>query len=112
MAGRGFGEGGRKPAGDRFPDKPRAIADRHPEARPREQKSRVARRKAPCIANDARTKTTVAPPGAPLPELFEEAKKGHRRPRAANNRGDEARAYVVVPAKAGTHTPRRRLGAK
>ena len=65
----------------------------------------MARRKAPCIANDARTKTTVAPPGAPLPERFGEAKKATGAPRAANNRGDSTRLRVFPPHKNRTRTP-------
>ena len=74
MAGRGFGEGRRKPAGGRCLYKEaRSLTGRRKHG-PANGNRRVARRKAPSIANDARTKDTVAPPGAPLPERIGEAK--------------------------------------
>jgi len=95
MAGRGFGEGGRKPAGGCVPKGP--AADRPPEVRPRGQKpppwSAAGRRPSP-IARRGR-----APQGASVGRLAALHSLGvlprqemeGRPPRASNNRGDVAR---------------------
>src|ERR1051326_2643937 len=57
----------------------------------------MARRKAPCIGNGARTKTPVAPDGAPSPSVWrEEGKTGLSRA-STKNRGGGA---LANPAEA------------
>ena len=119
MAGRGFGEGGRKPAGGRVPKGP--AADRPPEVRPRGQKSppwsAAGRRPSPIARRGRAARRIVwALRGAPFPRHVRgEEGKGRRDPRRKeqgqrsvgcltieNERGAERHArFLSLPERRG-----------
>jgi len=79
MAGRGAGEGGRKPAGDRAPKRGRSLSGARKHG-PANWNRRVARRKAPCIASRQCTheRQRSRRPARHSP-TFSGTAKGHRR---------------------------------